>query len=804
MRKFIMLLLGVNMLYILSFGQGKYTISGLVTDENNQALPGAGVLVSPIKKATNTDKNGRFEINGMTLGKYTIQISFIGYQTYIDTIRVGSNMRYNAKLKVSALTLQEVVVTDKHAEKQKKEKSLNIEIVNDTYLKQNMGGSLMKSLERLPGIGTIDIGSGQSKPVIRGLGFNRVVVIENNIKHEAQQWGSDHGLEIDQYAINNIEVIKGPASLIYGSDAIGGVVDMKNRKIALDNTIGGTLDLTGKTNNDYLGASFSMNGRKNWFYADVRATISGYGDYKVPTDSVDIYSYRAALYKNHLRNTAGNEQNLHISLGILQKRFHTSLYISNVKAKTGFFANAHGLEPRNVDRNLHDKSNRDINYPYQEVNHFKVINTSTYQWSRFKIESNLGFQHNYRQEWSQYVNHGYMPAIFPDTLGFDSDLERLFDKFVYSGNLKVSFDKTDKTHISIGINTEYQDNRIDGRGFIIPAFHQLNLGAYAFAKYHLTNRSLVQAGVRYDYGKIDTRAYYDWFPSPLTVDDETIYEHLKRADKLNRNFSNISWSLGYNFNSERWLFKANAGKSFRMPIAKELAANGVNYHHFSYEVGNPGLSPEISYQLDAGIEYSSKKIAIGLSPFLNYFSNYIYLNPTAEHDRLYGNGNQVYYYTQSRVFRNGVEIHAHYQLVRPLQLGFIGEFVYSRQVSGEKEGFSLPFSPPASAIINIKFQKQRIKPFENIYLSVDYKLTARQVNIVPPEVNTPGYQLVHVSFGGDLLIKNQKINISVQIQNLLNNKYFNHTSYYRLINVPEPGRNLIVNISVPFSGLIKK
>ncbi len=218
------------------------------------------------------------------------------------------------------MSLQEVVVTDNYAETRKKEESLNIEIVNDDYLKQNLGGSLMTSLERLPGITTIDIGSGQSKPVIRGLGFNRVVVVENNIKHEAQQWGADHGLEIDQYAVDNVEVIKGPASLMYGSDAIGGVIDMKNRKLPAENSFGGTIDLSGKTNNDFLGTSISLYGRKKWFFADVRATFLDYGDYKVPTDSVDIYSYRAALYKNHLRNTAGKEKDLHFSFGIIQKR----------------------------------------------------------------------------------------------------------------------------------------------------------------------------------------------------------------------------------------------------------------------------------------------------------------------------------------------------------------------------------------------------------------------------------------------------------------------------------------------------
>jgi iron complex outermembrane receptor protein len=700
--------------------------------------------------------------------------------------------------------LQEFVVTDNYAETRKKEESLNLEIVNDDFLKQNLGGSLMNSLERLPGVTTIDIGSGQSKPVIRGLGFNRVVVVENNIKHEAQQWGADHGLEIDQYAVDNIEVIKGPASLMYGSDAIGGIIDMKNRRLPTENSFGGTIDLSAKTNNDFLGTSISLFGRKKWFFASVRATLLGYGDYKVPTDSVDIYSYRAALYKNHLRNTAGKEQDLHFTFGIIQKHFQSKFFISSVNSKSGFFANAHGLEPRNVDTDLYDRSNRDIHYPYQTVKHFKVINSSFYKWGKLRLEFDLGFQRNFRQEWSQYVQHGYMPAVFPDSLSFNPDLERQFEKYVYSGNVKSHYQLSNRTHLSFGLNSEYQDNQIDGRGFIIPAYNQFSLGGFVFAKYNFSDRSLVQAGIRYDYGYINTEEYFDWFPSPVIEDNTTTMQYLQRAGNINRSFSNVTWSVGYNFNPGKWSYKVNIGKSFRMPIAKELAANGVNYHHFSYEVGNADLSPEVSYQLDAGVEFVSEKFAIGGTPFLNYFTNYIYLNPTSEHDRLYGNGNQVYYYTQSEVIRYGGELHAHYELLKSLQLGIIGEYVYSKQMSGEKKGFTLPFSPPASAIFNIKYQKQKIQFVENAYLSLDYRVTAPQNNIVPPEETTNGYKIVNLGLGGDIVFKNQHIKVSMQVQNLFNTKYFNHTSYYRLINVPEPGRNFIVNISMPFSGKIKQ
>ncbi len=804
MSKSIMFLLSMCVFIISSFGQSVCVIKGKVVDENNEPLTGATVILYPIKKAAVTDASGNYVIEKLPIGRYKLEISFIGYISHTDSVTIDGKITHNAQLMISALSLQEVVVTDNYTERRKKEESLNIEIVNDDYLKQNMGGSLMNSLERLPGITTIDIGSGQSKPVIRGLGFNRVVVVENNIKHEAQQWGADHGLEIDQYAVDNIEIIKGPASLMYGSDAIGGIIDMKNKKIPAENSYGGTIDLTGKSNNDFLGTSVSLYSRKRWFFTDFRATFLGYDDYKVPTDTVDINGYRAALYENHLRNTAGKEQNLHLSFGVIQKRFQSKFYVSNVNSKSGFFANAHGLEPLNADAGLHDKSSRDIQYPYQTVNHFKATNSSFYQWEKLKLELDLGFQRNFREELNIYTPHGYMPPVFPDTLPFSSDLERQFDKYVYSGHFKSFYDFNSKLKLNVGLNGEYQSNNITGVSFLIPAFKQYSLGGFAIAKYHFSDKSLVQLGIRYDYGNIDNEEYFDWYKSPVKNENgvtiDSIFE--QRAFNLNRSFSNVSWSIGYNYNPGKWSYKVNFGKSFRMPIAKEFGANGIDWHMYSYVIGDSTLNPEVSWQLDAGLEYNSKRFALGASPFVNYFTNYIYLNPTSIHDEK--TGLQKFFYTQSQVFRYGAELHAHYQLFKFLQLGIIGEYVYSEQLSGEKNGFTLPFSPPPSGIFNIKYQKQKIKFIEHAYLSIDYRITAAQNNVVPPEETTDGYQVVNLGMGGNIVYKKRCINISMQVHNLFNTRYFNHTSFYRLINVPEAGRNFILNISIPFSGKLKQ
>ncbi len=799
MRIFIMLLISMTLLCASVYGQLGFSISGKLINEKNQALSGATVLLLPVQQWGITDGNGHFQFLDLPPGIYFLSISFIGYQTRIDTIELGRDHKIDFQLFVSNLSLDEVTISDHYIENRKKEESLNIEVVNKEFLQQNLGGSLMTSLERLPGVSTISIGSGQSKPVIRGLGFNRVVVIDNSIKHEGQQWGADHGLEIDQLAVEQIEVIKGPASLMYGSDAIGGVIDLKSRKIPLKHKRGGSIYLIGKSNNDFLGTSVSYFNRKDWFYFDLRATLIDYADYKVPTDSVDIYSFRTPLHNNRMRNTAGKEANLHGSIGFICDEFQSQFNVSTINTKSGFFANAHGLEPRNIDTALHDNSSRDILFPFQSVSHLKLINNNKYHSEKWKIALDIGFQRNFRQEWSQYTDHGWMPAQFPEGLNFHPDLDRQFTKLIYSGNLKLDYELSERLLLVGGMNSEFQSNRIGGRGFIIPEYTQSTTGGFVFGKFYLSEENIVQLGIRYDFGKLNTNEYKDWFPSPIYQTLDTVWIHLERSAAINRDFSNLSWSIGYNLNKEHWSFKANLGKSFRMPIAKELAANGVNYHFFSYEIGNPELNSETAYQLDLGIEYQSTKLAIGSTPFFNLFSNYIYLNPSSQHDRLYGYGNQIFYYTQSEVLRYGLEIHAHYTLIKDLQLGFIGEYLYSEQLSGDKQGFTLPFSPPPSAIFNIKYRWKNNDYWKNVYFSFDYRLSAAQNNIVPPEEPTPGFQVFDLRFGGDLNYWNQSMKLSIQLKNLLNTKYFNHTSYYRLINVPEPGRNIIVSLVIPFT-----
>ncbi|GAA0552826.1 iron complex outermembrane receptor protein [Chitinophaga japonensis] len=775
-------------------------LAGRVLDHTQAPARGATVAVYPAAKTAVTDTAGYFSFADLPRGRQQITVTFTGHHQAMLEVNLRKHLNKVADITLIPFTrvLGEVVVSDNYAGRNRRESSLQIEAVNSDYIRRNLGGSLMQSLERLPGVKTIGIGSGNSKPLIRGLGFNQVVVVDNGIKHEGQQWGADHGLEIDQFAVNRLEIIKGPASFVYGSDAIAGAIDIKPAPPPSQDTLGGAFDLAGRSNNNQYGGSLQLYGRKGAFFFDTRLTHTAYGDYRVPADTVYVYSYAVGLNNRYVRNTAGREWNLHASAGWMGSRMQSVFYLSRVYNKTGFFANAHGLEPRRVDAALHDRSNRDMLMPNQEVTHHKIINRSVFRPGRHRLETELGFQRNFRQEWNQYVNHGYMPPVYPGHMQVPSTLERQYDKRVYSLNIQDEI-TLGRHALTFGANGEYQRNRIDGWSFLIPSFDQVTAGAFVYDKLRLNDALFLHGAARYDYGRIDMKEYTDWFSSDIVSNGDTVRQYLQRAGNLTRMFNSVNWSAGVNFTPGAFTLKANIGSSFRMPIAKELGANGVNYHYFRYEKGDPGLSPERSYQLDLGLGWTATGWSVELSPFFNYFPNYIYLNPTSQHDYYYGAGNQVFHYAQSRVMRYGGEAQVRYRFLEHWSAEILGEYLYNEQLSGEKKGYTLPFTPPPSLLLNVSYHPVFRKTLHESYVSLDYRLTAKQDNIVPPERKTPGYRVLNFSAGSRVRLKRHDLTIHLLVQNVLNTRYLRHTSFYRLIQLPEPGRNIILSVKIPFS-----
>ena len=649
--------------------------------------------------------------------------------------------------------------------------------VNREYLQSNFAGSLMQTLEAIPGVKAMAIGSGQSKPVIRGLGFNRLAVTEDGIKHEGQQWGDDHGLEIDQFSIDRAEVIKGPAALLYGSDAIGGVLSLYTNHVPTK-PLSGSVQLFGRSNNEQLGVTAKVEGRHgHWFYK-ANATLIDYADYKVPTDSIQYYSYWIKLKDGRLRNTAGSERDGSVMLGYAGYNFHTDLRISDSYAKSGFFANAHGLEVRlsNID---YDHSARDVDLPYQWVNHLKVLSHTTWRNDVTSLEVNLAYQNNLREELSEPVSHGYMPTP-------DGSLERRFNKSTYTASIGLRY-TLGNHELRSGVSGEYQHNRRGGWGFIIPDFETLSVGGYVMDRYTVNDNFIVNAGVRYDYARTHISSYHDWFKTPVGTD--SVYK--ERSAEIRRNFNSITWSAGINYTTGLWVMKANVGKSFRVPIPKELGADGINYHIFRYERGNAQLDPEESYQLDASISWANDVWEVQVDPYLNYFPNYIYLNPTSQ----YVEGLQLYNYTQAEVLRWGLETQVKWNFAEHWQAHAQGEYLYARQQSGEKKGYTLPFSTPWSVDAGVKYSfEHKGKGF----VGLSAHIVGAQNEIVPPEKPTDGHWTLNLSAGKDFLMGGTTFHVALHADNLLNRRYYDHTSYYRLIDVPEPGRNVSLMVGLEF------
>lgn len=655
--------------------------------------------------------------------------------------------------------------------------SLGSTEVGRNYIENNYSGTLMQSLGAIPGVQSSSIGAGQSKPAIRGLGFNRIAVTVDGIKHEGQQWGDDHGLEIDPFSLDRVEIIKGPGALLYGSDAIGGVLGLYTNYLPVV-PFSGRIQFFGRSNNRSAGLSARGEGRRQAFYYKFHLTGLSYADYRVPAESISYYSYDIPLADGRMRNTAGREGDASLTLGYVGKDFRDDFKVSLTASESGFFADAHGLEVRlsNID---YDRSDRDIDLPRQSVSHLTVHNHSHFHKGNLVYETDLAWQHNVREERSEPVSHGYMP-LPPD------DLERSFDKHTLTGKAGLTILLSERNRLRTGADLEWQHNRRGGWGFILPDFETLSGGVYLTDRFSVSDDFVLHGGFRYDHIKTGIHPYTDWF---LTPGPDGIPVFKERSVARVRRFDSLTGSLGVTRSIGHWVLKANIGKSFRVPIPKELGADGVNYHVFRYEQGNPDLSPEVSYQADAGINYVGKQLDIQIDPFINWFPNYIYLNPTSD----YREGLQLYRYTQCPVLRAGAECQVLWKISPHWEASLSGEYLYARQMGGDKKGYTLPLMPPWTLRPGVKYLFGL-----GGYLSAEAVVAGDRRDIVPPEKPTDGYWLIHLSAGKDFRLGRTSLRAGMRIENLLDRRYYDHTSYYRLIGVPEPGRNVSLLLGLSF------
>jgi iron complex outermembrane receptor protein len=688
--------------------------------------------------------------------------------------------------------LNEIVVTGSYENSIKRNSALQVGIADKSFLQEHFTGNLMQTLEYMPGIHSMDIGSGFSKPMIRGMGFNRISVTENGIKQEGQQWGADHGLEIDAFAVERVTVRKGPSSLLYGSDAMGGVIELSQLPAPSGNQVYGEIAMLGKSVNGTLGASVMAGIRKNSWHTKLRFSEQHFADYRIPADTIVYLTQYLPVHNRRLKNTAGFERDVALFSEYRKGRYYAHYAVSNAFQKAGFFPGAHGIP--DASRLRDDGSSRNIDLPYSLVNHLKITSHQQYSRNKSTVYLDAGFQNNHREEWSLFHTHyGNQPV--PAT---DPDRELVFSLNTFNSSLKTDLAYSAQWKHTFGLDVQYQRNSIDGYSFLLPEYKRFTTGALWIGVFRPNGKLSVSGGLRYDYGMLDISAFQDVYLEQYLREhnygDATVEAYKWRSYSVNRYFGDISGSAGLSWTPDRFhQLKVNLGRSFRLPGANELASNGVHHGTFRHEQGNASLVSERGWQLDASYTYERKGALFTISPFVSWFDNYIFLKPTGEWSILPHAG-QIYRYTGAEAIFTGTEVELSINLFRNLTYRITGEYVYTHNLD---EHTPLSFSPPAS-MRNSLIWNHGIFQFRAELQSI-----ATQNRVAKNEDITGGVNLLHCGVAVKIPFGNTNVDITFSLKNVFNTKYYNHLSFYRKVEIPEPGRNFQFLVKIPFKSRLQ-
>ncbi len=787
---FIFLKVFISPLYAID---EKNTMKGKVLDAEGNPLPGANVYIHELHRGTISNQEGYYEITELNSGVYHVHVTFVGYAATSKTIKIDDSVEnVNFTLNESSLEMAEVIIESNPFKSGPVEQSMTIETIDKEELQRKSGGTLISSMQNIPGINAINTGVGIAKPVIRGLSFNRVVVTDRGIKQEGQQWGSDHGLEIDQFDPQRVEIIKGPASLVYGSDAMGGVISIKPPSLPDEATLNGSFFSTYKTNNQLKATSTMLEGKKKGKVFRARLSTQDFNDYMVPADTFKYLTYEYRIYNNRLKNTAGRERNFSLMGGLAGNKGYSTITVSNFNQVSGLFAGAIG-KPGEYNSSP-DGSYSNIDLPRQITQHFKIISNTNLQFGSNWLEIDIGYQRNLRREESFPHAHGRAPSP-------EGNLALELTLNTFSGNFNFHQNRYDNLKSVYGFQFQMQDNNKGGFEHLIPAYTSGSLGIYNYHELNLNRQMTLSGGLRFDYGNIQANKFLE--PDYITED---VAGTITRNLGFNQEFFNFSGAAGLSwYPSREFNLKLNLGSSFRMPTVAELAINGVHHGTFRHEVGDSTHVSERGYQADLNLTYKKRNFIFGVTPYFNFFSNYIYLGPSGSFfvqnvdGKKYSlpEGGQVYRYFQDDAFFTGGEVFAEYHIWDELHLKVAGEYVYNYNFIKHRP---LPFTPPLSVLGEIMYEKDLKQKFvNNFYFGFDVKYFAAQNRVFQNEEPTPGYTLTNWMSGMSFNVGKQEFILKASVQNLFNISYLNHLSRYRLLNIPEQGRNIIFSLEVPFN-----
>ena len=616
-------------------------LTGRITDQKTgEAIAGATIYIPELKTGAIADGNGAYSIDNLPKATVIVQVSFLGYKSVVEKIDLSKNTTGNFVLEQAITEMNEVVVTGTLRATEITRNPIPMVTLGKKDLQQNLSTNIIDAIAKLPGVSAVTTGPNVSKPFIHGLGYNRVLTLFDGVRQEGQQWGDEHGIEVDENAVDRIEIIKGPASLTYGSDALAGVVNLLPAPPVPGGTLKGSAETYFETNNGLIGASAVLAGNKNGLI------WGGVISHKQATDYQNNYDGR-------VYGTAFNETDLSGYVGLNKKWGYSDLNFSvfndlqeipdgsrdSVTRKfTKQITEADTFRPIVPNSELNSYK---ITVLHQLVQHYRLYSSNNFIIGKSKLGVILGYQENVRREFSH--------PQFPDIPGLYLDLKT----FTY--DIKYSIPESKGWETTIGINGMYQRNLNKGTEFIIPDYSQFDAGPFILATKTL-NKLDISAGVRYDIRMFKNDQMFTR-PNPVTGFDMQVNlpDTAKAAhpfNSFNHTFSGVSASFGATYKiTKRLLVKSNIARGFRAPNIAEISANGVHPGTLIYQIGNTSFKPEFSLQEDLGVSYRWDHISGDIDIFNNNISNYIFNQKLLNHsgsDSVIIKGNQTFKFQQAK------------------------------------------------------------------------------------------------------------------------------------------------------------
>ncbi len=740
MRKIVLMIFALAVL-IKAGAQNK--ISGRVIDDANLPLVGANVYLPELNKGTITNRQGEFLISGLPAKKIKIQFSFVGYNNSIETVNLlHGDTILNIELSKEIVQSQEVVVSGATIGAQH-ENAIKIDVMRSRDILLSGTPNFMESLTKVPGVDMISKGQGISKPVIRGLSMNNFLVMNNGIRIENYQFSEDHPLGIDGNSVGRVEIIKGPASLLFGSDAIGGVLNFIKEQPAPTGKIEGDYEMQLHSNTLGVSNSLGVKGASEHFFGGLRLSTKNNADY-IQGDG------------DFVPNSRFNEITFNSNIGLTGKVGTAKLFYDN-------FSQNLGITAPPVIPLINDRG-RKTEIWFQDLNHQMISSENNIYIGKLKWVINGGWQQALRKLKTTLE----VPVI-----------EMRLNTLTYES--KLYFPSTKKTEYIFGVQGMVQNNRnLNNRlSQFLPDADISNVGVVALAKFAFNDNLKLQGGLRFDTNKTETTESKTGIQSG-------------NADQVLNQSSNFSGSLGLTYRpAEKINFRLNFAKAYRVPNLSELTSNGM--HGNRYEIGNPDLAPQNSYESDFSIHYHSSFLSFDLAAFYNKINNYIFISPTSDTT---STGAYIYRFSQTDASLFGGEGGIHFHPKRIPWLHIKG--TYASVVGKQLNNDYLPFIPAQKFRYEIRIKKDKMGFLTNPSAKISAISALKQNHPSPFETVTAGYTVVNFNINSGVKVLQQTLILGISANNIFDVQYFDHLSTLKPLNFYNAGRNFTVSMKIPF------